>query len=72
MQVYSFGPVQDVLPLTFFQDGVYISGELWDYSRQRFPRPPIVEMFAFVSYDIDDERAEFTRSVVWQGPRPMV
>ena len=27
-QVSSSGPVQDVLPLTMFQDGVYVSGEL--------------------------------------------
>ena len=54
-----------MLPLTFFQDGIYISGKLWDYWRQSFFRPSVVEMFAFVSYDIDDDRAEFTRSVAW-------
>ena len=25
-------------------------------------------MFAFVKYDIDNECAEFTRSLAWQGP----
>ena len=64
--------MQDVLPLTFFQDGIYISGELWEYWRLSFPRPSVVEIFDFVVYDIDDERAEFTRSVAWQGPRPPV
>ena len=61
-----------MLPLSFFQYGIYISGELWEYWHQSFPRPSVVEMFAFVSYDIDDERAEFTRSVVGRGPRPPV
>ena len=64
--------MQDVLPLTFFQDGIYVSGELWEYWRQSFPKPSVVEMFAFVAYDIDDERIEFTRSLAWQGPRPPV
>jgi hypothetical protein len=38
-QVSSFGPVQDVLPLTMYQDGVYVSGELWEYWCETFPRP---------------------------------
>ena len=64
--------MQDVLPLTMYQDGIYVSGELWEYWHQSFQRPSIFEMFAFVSYDVDDERAEFTRSVAWRGPRPPV
>ena len=57
--------MQDVLPLTFFQDGIYVSGELWEYWRQSFLRPLVVEMFAFIAYDIDNERAEFSRSLAW-------
>jgi hypothetical protein len=72
VQVSFFGPVQDVLPLTFFQDGIYISGELWEYWHQSFPSASVVEMFSFVAYDIDDECVEFTRSVAWRGPRPPV
>jgi len=61
-----------MLPLTMIQDGVYISGELWQYWRETFPRPLVFEMFAFVTWDIDDERAEFVRSLAWRGPRPPV
>ena len=64
--------MQDVIPLTMYQDGIYVSGELWEYWRQSFPRPSIFEMFAFVSYDIDDEHAEFVRSLAWRGPRPPI
>jgi hypothetical protein len=56
-----------MLPLTFFQDGIYISGELWKYWCQSFPRPSVFEMFAFVLYDIDDECTEFVRSLAWWG-----
>jgi len=72
VQVSFSGPVQDVIPLTMYQDGIYVSGELWEYWRQSFTRPFVFEMFAFVSYDIDDERVEFVRSLAWQGPRPPV
>ena len=58
--------------LTMYQDGVYVSGELWEYWHQSFPRHSVVEMFAFIACDIDDERAEFTQSVAWRGPRPPV
>lgn len=64
-QVSSSRTVQDVLPSTMFQDGNYVSGELWHYWRETFPRPSIVEMFAFITYDIDDERTEFVRSLAW-------
>ena len=66
------GPVQDVLPLTMYQDGVYVSDELWDYWHEIFPRPHVCEMFAFITYDIDDESAVFVRSLAWRGPRPPV
>ena len=61
-----------MLPLTMYQDGIYVSGELWEYWRQSFPRPSVFEMFTFVSYDIDDECAEFVRSLAWRDPRPPV
>ena len=56
--------MQDVL-LTFFQDGVFVNGELLEYWRQSFPRPSIFEMFAFIAYDIDDKHVEFVRSLAW-------
>ena len=64
--------MQDVLPLTMFQDGVYVNGELWNYWQETFVRPSIFEMFAFIMYDIDDKRVEFVRSLAWRGPRPPV
>jgi len=45
------------------QDGVYVSGELREYWRAAFPQCSVRDMFAFVLYDIDDERAEFVRSL---------
>jgi len=68
-QVSSSGPVQDVLPLTLYQDGVYVSGELWGYWRETFPSRSVCDMWTFVVNDIDDERAEFTRSLAWRGSR---
>ena len=62
--------MQDVCPVTMYQDGIYVSGELWQYWREAFPRHSIHNMFAFVKYDIDNERAEFTRSLAWRGPQP--
>ena len=64
--------MQDVPPLTMYQDGVYVSGELWQYWCEAFPQRSICDMFAFVIYDIDDERSKFTRSLAWRGPRPLV
>ena len=32
-----------------------------------FSRRSINDMFNFVKYDIDDDRAEFTRSLAWRG-----
>ena len=52
------------------QDGIYVSGELWEYWLDTYPRPSVREMFSSVVCDIDDERAEFTRSLAWQGPWP--
>ena len=50
------------------QDGVYVSGELWEYWRDAFPRRSVCDMFDFVLHNIDDERAKFTRSLAWRGP----
>jgi hypothetical protein len=54
-----------VPPLTFYQDGIYVSGELWGYWWAALPRGSVDDMFVsmvFVSVvcDVDDERAEFT------------
>ena len=62
------GPMRDVAPLTMMQDGIYVSGELWEYWHDTFPRSSVRDMFDFVVCDIDDERAEFTRPLAWQGP----
>jgi hypothetical protein len=59
-----------VSPLTFYRDGIYISGELWGYWHAAFPRGFVDDMFVSVIFDIDDERAEFTRSLAWRGPLP--
>jgi hypothetical protein len=50
-------------PFMFMQDGVYVSAELWDYWRDSFPWAFVVEMWAFVMDDIDDEHVEFVRSL---------
>jgi hypothetical protein len=50
-----------VPPLTFYQDGIYVSGELWGYWRAAFARGSIDDMFVSIICDIDDEHAEFTR-----------
>ena len=43
-QVASQGPAQDVVPLMMMQDGVYVSGELWEYWHATFPRPLVHDM----------------------------
>ena len=59
------------MPLvTMYQDKIYVSGELWQYWQEAFPWHSVHDMFAFVKYDIDNERAEFTRSLAWRGPQP--
>ena len=58
-QVSSFGPMQDVLPLTLYQDGVYVSDELWGYWHETFPSRSVCDMWAFMMNDIDDEHADF-------------
>ena len=57
--------MQDVPPVNMYQDRIYVSGELWQYWQEAFPRCSVHDMFAFVKYDIDNERAEFTRSLAW-------
>ena len=56
--------------VTMYQDDIYVNGELWQYWRETFPRRSVHDMFAFVKYDIDNERAEFTMSLAWQGRCP--
>lgn len=67
-QVASWGPAQDVIPLTMMRDGVYVDGELCDYWRLSFPWPSVSDVWNFVLNDIDDERCEFIRSLAWRGP----
>ena len=55
--------MQDVPPVTIYQDMIDVSAELWQYWREAFPRRSVHDMFAFVKYDIDTERAEFTTSL---------
>jgi hypothetical protein len=50
-------------PLLLCIRHVYVSGELWQYWQEAFPRHSICDMFVFVKYDIDNERVEFTRSL---------
>jgi hypothetical protein len=47
------------------QDGVYVSGELWEYWRDTFPRPLVCDMWDFLMNDIDDDRAKFVTSLAW-------
>jgi hypothetical protein len=49
-----------VAPLTFYHDGIYVSGELWGYWQAAFPHGFAGNMFESMRYDIDDEPAEFT------------
>ena len=62
--------MQDVPPITMYQDDIYVNGELWQYWRETFPHLFVDNMFAFVKYDIDNERAEFTRLLAWRGRHP--
>ena len=52
------------------RDGVYVSGELSGYWHDTFSHASVQDMFDFVMHDLDDERAEFTRSLAWRGPWP--
>jgi len=56
-----------VLPLTLYQDGVYVSGEIWGYWHESFPSRSVGDMWAFMVNDVDDDRDEFTRSLAWRG-----
>ena len=70
VQVPNPEPAQDVAPLTLYDDGIYVSGEHWEYWRSAFPRSVARDMFESVRFDIDDERAGFTRVLAWRGPPP--
>ena len=69
-QVPNRESVQDVVPLTLYNDGIYVSGELWEYWRLAFPHSVARDVFELVKFDIDDERAGFTRALAWRGPPP--
>jgi hypothetical protein len=64
--------MQDVVHITMMQDGVYVSGELWEYLRDTFPRPLVCDMWHFLMNNIDDDRAKFVTSLAWRGPRSLV
>jgi hypothetical protein len=68
MQVSNRGPTQDVAPLMFYLNGIFVSGELWGYWRRSFPGSTTAAMFEDVERDVDDERAEFTHCLAWRGP----
>ena len=57
-------------PVTMYKDGIYVNDELWRYWQKTFPHHSVDDMFAFVKYDINNERAEFIRSQAWRGHRP--
>ena len=61
---------QDVVPLNLYNDGIYVSGEFWEYWHSAFPRSVARDLFESVKLDIDDERAGFTRALAWHGPPP--
>ena len=67
-QVLNLEPTQDVAPLNLYNDGIYVSGELWEYWRSAFPRSVARDVFESVKFDIDDECAGFTRALAWRGP----
>ena len=46
--------MQDVPPVTMYQNSIYVIGQLWQYRRETFPHRSIDNMFAFVRYDIDN------------------
>ena len=69
-QVPNREPAQDVAPLALYNDGIFVSGELWEYWRSAFPRSVARDVFESVRFDIDDERAEFTHALAWRGPPP--
>ena len=69
-QVPNREPAQDVAPLTLYNDGIYVSGELWEYCRSASPRSVARDVFESVKFDIDDERTGCTRALAWRGPPP--
>jgi hypothetical protein len=69
-QVSDGGPTENVAPLTFYLNGIFVSGELWGYWWRSFPGSTAADMFEDVERDVDDEGAEFTRSLAWWGPPP--
>ena len=58
------------MPLNLYNDGIFVSGELWEYWCSAFPRSVARDVFESVKLDIDDERAGFTRALALCGPPP--
>jgi hypothetical protein len=53
----------------FYYNGIFVSGEP-EYWRRSFPETNTGSMFEDVERDINDEGAEFTRSLAWRAPPP--
>jgi len=51
-QVPNLEPAQDVAPLNLYNDGIYVSGELWEYWRSAFPCSVARDVFESVKFDI--------------------
>jgi hypothetical protein len=62
-QVSNRGPAQDVALLTFYLNGIFVSGELWGYWQRYFSGSTAAAMFEDMERDVDDERAEFMRCI---------
>ena len=69
-QILNREPAQDVAPLNLYNDGIFVSEELWEYWRSAFPRSVARDVFESVKFDMDDERVGFTRALAWRGPSP--
>ena len=61
-QVPNREPAQDVAPLTLYNDGIYVSGELWEYWRSAFPRSIARDVFESVKFDIVYSRARLAQT----------
>jgi hypothetical protein len=45
MQAFDQGPAQDVAPLMFYLNGIFVSGELWGYWRRSFLGTTVADLF---------------------------
>lgn len=71
-QVSGGEPVQEVDPVTFYRDGLYVNGDLWSYWKLAFEDPRVDDMYADVLGDIDNPDNCFTHAVAWYGPPPTI